>query len=300
MTRRIAVTGSSGLIGSALVEHLRGRGDEVVRLVRRPPRDADERRWDPVSRRLDPAALDGVSAVVHLAGAGLGDHRWTPSYRSAILTSRTDSTHAVAAAVADADHAVRLVSGSAVGFYGDRGDEELTEDSAAGEGFLSEVVLAWEASAAPAVEAGASVAFSRTGIVLSPDGGAAAPLLRLARLGLGGPLGTGRQFWPWITLGDAVRGLVHLADSPDLTGPVNLVGPQPARQRDIARAFGTALHRPAVLAAPGFALHAVVGEFAGSILASQRVVGRRLPESGFEYAHPDLERAVAWVLGRDA
>ncbi len=296
MSDLVAVTGSSGLIGTALVQHLRGRGDEVLRLVRRPPQGPDERQWDPSSRRLDPAALDGVSAVVHLAGAGLGEHRWTPAYRSAILTSRTDSTDAVASAVAAADHPVRLVSGSAVGFYGDRGDEELTEDSAPGEGFLTEVVRAWEAAAGPAVDAGASVAFSRTGIVLSPRGGALAPLLRLARFGLAGPLGSGRQFWPWITLQDAVRALAQLVDLPELTGPVNLVGPEPARQKDLARALGRALRRPAVLPAPGFALHAVVGEFADDILSSQRVVGRRLRDSGFSYAHPDLDRAVAWAL----
>ncbi len=293
---RIVVTGSSGLIGTALVAALRERGDEPVRLVRRAPSAADEVRWDPASRHLDPAVLDGVDGVVHLAGAGVGDKRWTPAYKHEILASRTDSTTAVAGAVAAADHPVRLVSGSAVGFYGDRGDEELTEANPAGTGFLADVVLAWEASAAAAVDAGASVAFARTGIVMSRDGGAMAPLLRLARLGLGGPLGLGRQFWPWITLVDEVRALLHLLDHPEVTGPVNLAGPTPARQKDVAAALGRALHRPAVLPAPTPALRLVVGEFAGEIMGSQRIVGEALVASGFVHEHGDLDTAARWLV----
>lgn len=293
---RIAVTGSSGLIGTALVAALRERGDEVVRLVRRAPSAADEVRWDPSSRRLDPSVLDGVDGVVHLAGAGVGDKRWTPSYKHEILASRTDSTAAVASAVAAADHPVRLVSGSAVGFYGDRGDEELTEDSPPGTGFLADVVLAWEAAAQPAVDAGASVAFVRTGIVMSPDGGAMQPLLRLARFGLGGPLGSGRQFWPWITLEDEVGALLHLLDHADITGPVNLAAPAPARQREIASALGRALGRPAILPAPSVALKVAVGEFAGEILGSQRIVGDVLAGSSYRFRHPDLDSAARWVV----
>jgi hypothetical protein len=296
MSQRVAVTGSSGLIGTALVAHLRERGDEVFRLVRHLPQGGDEVQWDPASRRLDPATFDGVTAVVNLAGAGVGDHRWTPQYRAKILISRTDATHAVATAIAEGDTGVRLVNGSAVGFYGDRGEEELTEDSPAGTGFLSDVVRAWEAAAAPAVEAGASVALARTGLVLSGSGGALAPLLRLGRLGLAGPLGSGRQFWPWITLEDEVRAIAHLIDSPEVTGPVNLCGPAPVRQRDLARALGEALHRPALLPAPSLALRAVVGGFAGDILASQRVVGRVLRESGFIPTHDTVPAALGWVL----
>ena len=296
MPQRIAIAGSSGLIGTALVEHFRRRGDEVVRLVRRHPEDPFEMSWDPGSRRLDAATLDGVTAVVNLAGANVGGHRWTPAYKREILTSRTDSTHALATAVAEANPGIRLVNGSAVGFYGDRGDEELTEDSAPGTGFLSEVVRAWEAAAAPAVEAGASVALARTGLVLAPGGGALGPLIRLGRLGLAGPLGSGRQYWPWITLEDEVRAFAHLVDTPEVTGPVNLVGPSPARQRDVASALGSALHRPAVLPAPAFALRAALGEFAVDILASQRVVGGRLVGSGFSHAHGTIDAAVGWVL----
>ena len=207
MPQRVAVTGSTGLIGSALSAFLRERGDEVVRLVRRAPEQPDEVRWDPAARLLDPAALSGVTAVVHLAGAGVGDHRWTPSYQQQILGSRVDGTTTIATALADLGEPVRLVSGSAVGVYGDRGDEVLTEDSSLGGGFLSEVVRAWEAAADPARDAGLSVAHPRTGIVLSPEGGALSRMLPLARLGINGPLGNGRQWWPWISLRDTVAGL---------------------------------------------------------------------------------------------
>ncbi|MBM6404080.1 TIGR01777 family oxidoreductase [Phycicoccus sp. CSK15P-2] len=293
---RVAVTGSSGLIGSALVAALRERGDEVVRLVRRAPSGADEVRWDPASRYLDPTVLDGVDAVVNLAGAGVGDRRWTPSYKHEILASRTDSTTAVAGAVAAMDGPVRLVSGSAVGYYGDRGDEELTERSAPGAGFLADVTRAWEAATQPAVEAGAPVAVVRTGIVLARKGGAMDRLLTLARLGLAGPLGSGRQFWPWITLPDTVGALLHLVDHPEVTGPVNLAAPSPARQREVVAALGRALDRPALLPAPSPALRLVLGEFAGEILASQRVVGEALAAGGFACTHTDIDSAAAWLV----
>ena len=293
---RIAITGSSGLIGTPLVAVLRERGDEVVRLVRRPPSTADEVQWDPSSRRLDPSVLDGVDGVVNLAGAGVGDKRWTPSYKHEILSSRTDSTTAVATAIAACDHPIRLVSGSAVGFYGDRGEERLTESSPAGEGFLTDVVIAWEAAAQPAVDAGASVAYARTGLVLAPGGGAMEPLLKLGRFGLAGPLGSGRQFWPWITLADEVAAIVHLLDRPEVTGPVNLCGPQPDRQKEVAAALGRALNRPAVLPAPSIALKVAVGEFAGEILASQRIVGDVLTLSDFRYTHTDVDEAARYVV----
>jgi uncharacterized protein len=293
---RIAVTGSSGLIGTALIASLKARGDEVVRLVRRTPRTADEVQWDPTTRTLDVRALDGVDGVVHLAGVGVGDKRWTPAYKHEILASRVDGTHAVAEAVAAADHPVRFVSGSAVGFYGDRGDEELTEASPPGADFLSDVVLAWEAAAQPAVDAGASVAVIRSGIVLAREGGAMKPLLRLARLGLGGPLGSGRQFMPWITLADEVGAILHLLDRDDVTGPVNLSAPSPARQREVADALGRALHRPAVLPAPSVAIRLVLGEFAVEILGGQRIVGKKLEASGYSFQHADLDTAIRWLV----
>lgn len=292
----VVVTGSSGLIGTALVEHLTARGDAVVRLVRRDPAAPGEVRWDPSSRRLDPAVVAGADAVVNLAGAGIGDHRWTSAYRREIIDSRVDATHAVATAIAETGGATRLVSASAIGFYGSRGEEELTEESVGGEGFTAEVVRAWESAAEPAVAGGASVAFVRSGLVLGSAGGALARMLPLARLGLGGPLGSGRQWWPWITVEDEVRAIAHLLDTPDLTGPVNAVGPHPARQREIASALGAALHRPAVLPAPSVALRVVLGGFAAEVLDSHRVLPRRLEEAGFAWSHPDLPTAMRWLV----
>ena len=243
MPQRVAITGASGLIGGALSAFLRDRGDEVVRLVRRPPRHPDEVRWDPASRRLDPADLAGVTAVVHLAGAGVGDQRWTPSLPAADprLPGRRHHDHrhgpgALAAATPRPAGQRRRPSG----FYGDRGDEVLTEESGAGTGFLSEVVRAWEAAADPARDGRPVRGHTRTGLVFAPDGGALARMLPLARLGINGPLGSGRQWWPWISLRDTVAGLAHLVDHPEVEGPVNVVGPHPDRQVDIAAELGRA------------------------------------------------------------
>ncbi|NNM45303.1 TIGR01777 family oxidoreductase [Knoellia koreensis] len=296
MRQRVAITGSSGLIGSALSAFLRARGDEVVRLVRRPPEEPDEVQWDPAAGVLDPADLEGVTAAVNLAGAGVGDHRWTPDYQQQILASRVDSTTTLVRALVDLDHPVRLVSGSAVGFYGDRGDEVLTEQSAPGEGFLTEVVLAWEAAADPAREAGLPVALSRTGLVLAAGGGAMARMVPLARLGINGPLGSGRQWWPWISLRDTVAGLVWLIDHPELTGPVNLVGPQPERQRQVASELGRQLHRPALLPAPAFGIRAVLGGFADEVLTSKRVMPNLLQDSGFQYTDTTVGSAIHAAL----
>jgi uncharacterized protein (TIGR01777 family) len=296
MPQRVAITGSSGLIGSALSAFLRERGDEVVHLVRRPARTPDEVTWDPASRHLDPASLDGVTAVVNLAGAGVGDKRWTPGYQQQILASRVDSTHTIATALAQRGGDARLVSGSAVGFYGDRGDEVLTEDSGAGSGFLTEVVRAWEAATAPAAAAGVSVAFSRTGLVMTPDGGALERMIPLARAGINGPLGSGRPWWPWISLRDTVAALTHLVDHPEVVGPVNVVGATPARQRDVAKALGRAVHRPALLPAPSFGIKAVLGGFAVEVLTSKRAVPARLADSGFVHQDVDLDATFAALI----
>jgi uncharacterized protein (TIGR01777 family) len=296
MRQRVAITGSSGLIGSALSAFLRARGDEVVRLVRRPPEEPDEVQWDPAAGVLDPADLEGVTAAVNLAGAGVGDHRWTPDYQQQILASRVDSTTTLVRALVDLDQPVRLVSGSAVGFYGDRGDEVLTEQSGPGEGFLTEVVLAWEAAADPAREAGLPVAFSRTGLVLAAGGGAMARMVPLARLGINGPLGSGKQWWPWISLRDTVAGLVWLVDHPELTGPVNLVGPQPERQRQVASELGRQLHRPALLPAPAFGIRAVLGGFADEVLTSKRVMPNALQDSGFQHTDTTVRSAIHAAL----
>ena len=293
---RVAITGSSGLIGTALVTALRERGDEVVRLVRRPPRAPDEVQWDPARRHLDASALDGVDALVNLASAGPGDRRWTASYKREIVASRVDSTHTAATAVAQADHPVRLVCASATGYYGDRGDEPLTERSSAGSTFFTDVVMAWEAAATPAVAAGASVAFCRSGIILAEDG-PMSRLLTLTKVGMGGPMGGGRMYWSWITLADEVGAIVHLLDHPEITGPVNLVSREPVPQRELVSALAKALHRPAFFPAPRFGVHLVVGEFAGEIMSSKRITGDVLVDSGYQHQHPDLQSAVRWLVG---
>ena len=301
MPQRVAITGASGLIGGALSAFLRERGDEVVHLVRRAPSAPHEVQWDPRQRRLDPSALSGVTAVVHLAGAGVGDKRWTPAYQREILASRVDGTTTIAttlAALAAQGQRVRLVSGAAVGFYGDRGDEVLTEESGPGSGFLSEVVRAWEAAADPAREAGLAVATTRTGLVFAPDGGALSRMLPLARLGINGPLGNGRQWWPWISLRDTVGALAHLVDHPEIEGPVNLVGPHPDHQLDIARELGRQIHRPALLPAPAFGIRLVLGGFSDEVLTSKRAVPTRLTESGFVHQDQSVESALRWVLSQ--
>ena len=300
MVKRVAVTGSSGLIGGALRRHLTQRGDTVLRVVRREPQAPDELQWDPSRGELDAAALVDVDAVVNLAGVGIGDKRWDAEHKREVERSRTDATGTVAQALvrvkAQTGRSIRLVNASAVGYYGDRGDEVLTEQSPPGQDFLAGVVTRWEEATQPAVDAGLSVAWARTGLVMSPDGGAFSPLLLLGKLGLGGPMGTGREWWPWVTLVDEVAALTHLIDHDEVVGPVNLVAPNPARQKDIARELGRALHRPSFVPAPRFALRIVVGEFADSIIASQRLLPQVLTDSGFGFEHADLTSAVRWLV----
>lgn len=298
----VALAGSHGLLGRALAAHLTARGHRVTRLVRRPVVSPAEISWDPPAGRLDPADLHGVEAVVNLGGAGLGDRRWTARYRRTILTSRTVPTALLARTLADLasassdDDAVPrvLLQASAVGYYGDRGDELLTETSGPGEGFLADVVQAWEEATAPAGSAGVRVAHLRTGIVMSPDGGSFSKLLPLLRLGLGGPLGDGRNHWPWITLADHVRAVEHLLGSA-VAGPVNLTAPAPAPQRAVVQAVARELHRPAVLPVPRLALRIVLGGFADDVLSSQRAVPQVLLDDGFAFAHADLASAARWL-----
>ena len=293
--QRVAITGASGLIGSALSAFLSARGDEVVHLVRRQPRASHEISWNPVTRTLSPGDLTGVTAVVHLAGAGVGDHRWTPAYKHEILASRVDGTATIATALANLGEPIALVSGSAIGAYGDRGDLILTEDSGPGQGFLADVVRSWESATGPAQDAGLRVVHARTGLVLTPKGGAMERVLRLARFGLAGPLGSGRQYWSWITLHDEVRALAHLIDQ-DLSGPVNLVSVQPLRQAEVMKALGAVLGRPAVLPAPALALKVILGEFASDILGSQRALPSVLTASGFVFDHDTIESAMRWLV----
>ncbi|MGK5449228.1 TIGR01777 family oxidoreductase [Streptomyces radiopugnans] len=294
---RIAVTGSSGLIGRALVDSLRADGHEVLRLVRRPPRAGGEVEWDPRRQYVDATGLVGCEAVVHLAGAGVGDHRWTEAYKREIRDSRVLGTAAVAEALASLDTPPRtLVVGSAVGYYGDTGDRAVDEDAPPGHGFLADVCQEWEEAAAPAEEAGIRTVYARTGLVVSRTGGAWGRLFPIFRAGLGGPLGSGRQYWSHIALHDHIAALRHLLDTGELSGPVNLTAPEPVTQREVAAAMGRVLHRPAVLPVPAPVLRAVLGEFSTDVLGSQRVLPRRLLESGFVFAFPGIEDAVRAAL----
>ncbi|GGZ70186.1 TIGR01777 family oxidoreductase [Streptomyces echinoruber] len=294
---RIAVAGASGLIGSALVRSLTADGHEVVRLVRRPPRGPDEVRWDPEAGHVDASGLAGCAAVVNLAGAGVGDHRWTEEYKRRIRDSRVRGTAALAEAVARLEAGPRVfVNGSAIGYYGDTGDRAVDEDAPAGEGFLASVCVAWEEAAAPAREAGVRTVLARTGLVVAAGGGAFGRLLPLFRAGLGGRLGDGRQYWSYIALHDEVAALRHLLEREDLSGPFNLTAPQPLTNREITRALARVLRRPAPMAVPAPVLRAVLGEMAGDVLGSARVLPKRLLESGFAFAFPDIEGAVRAAL----
>ncbi|MEO3973053.1 TIGR01777 family oxidoreductase [Streptomyces sp. CAU 1734] len=294
---RIAIAGSSGLIGTALAHSLRSDGHEVVRLVRRPARAGDEVRWDPDRQFVDTAGLAGCGAVVNLAGAGVGDHRWTPEYRRRIRDSRVLGTAALAEAVASLDTPPRvLLNGSAVGYYGDTGSRTVDETAPPGEGFLPGVCVEWEEAAAPAEEAGIRTAFARTGLVVSRRGGAWARMFPLFRAGLGGRLGSGRQYWSFISLHDEVAALRHILDTESLSGPVNCTAPFPVTNREITAAMGRVLRRPAVLAVPAPVLRTVLGEMAEDVLGSQRAVPRRLLDSGFSFAFPDIDDAITAAL----
>ncbi|RZB14199.1 TIGR01777 family protein [Streptomyces sp. F001] len=292
---RIAVAGASGLIGSALVRSLTADGHEVVRLVRRAARTADEACWDPEGGYVDTAGLAGCDAVVNLAGAGIGDHRWTEAYKARIRDSRVLGTRALAEAVAALPAQERpkvFVNGSAIGYYGETGERPVDESAPAGAGFLPELCVRWEAAAAPAQEAGVRTVFPRTGLVVARGGGAWGRLFPLFRAGLGGRLGDGRQYWSFIALHDEVAAIRHLLDHDDLSGPFNLTAPQPLTNREITAAMGRVLHRPTLFAVPAPVLRAVLGELAGDVLGSQRVLPMRLLESGFSFAFPGIEEAI--------
>ena len=298
---KVVVTGASGLLGTAMVTSLRADGHDVVRLVRRPARTADEAQWDPAQRRLDPAVLTGAEAVVHLAGAGVGDKRWSDDYKRTILASRVDGTTTIATALAACPVSARprvLLSASGVGYYGDTRDEIADETSPMGEGFLADVVRQWEAATAPAADAGVRVVMTRNGLVLAEHGGVLAKMLPIFKAGLGGRLGPGRQWMSWIALPDHVAAMRFLLDHEDVSGPVNLTAPEPVRNRDYTRALGRALHRPALAVVPPFALRAAFGEFADEgVLVSQRVVPARLEAAGFPFTYADIDAAFAALLG---
>ncbi|TAK69221.1 MAG: TIGR01777 family protein [Actinomycetota bacterium] len=297
---KVVISGASGLIGSALVASLAADGHEVVRLVRRTPAAPDEARWDPAGGTVDSAALRDCDAVVHLAGAGVGDHRWTPAYRQEIRASRVDGTTTLATAVAQLDRPPQVfVSASAIGVYGDTGSRTVDETAPAADGFLPEVVQAWEAAADPARAAGIRTVHPRSGLVLSRHGGALGRMLPIARLGLLGPLGGGRQYWSYISRRDEVAALRFLIDTPGLAGPVNLTAPHPATNAEVTRALGALLRRPAVLPVPAFALRVVLGGFSDEVLGSRRVVPDRLERSGFQWSDGSLEQALASGIGEN-
>jgi uncharacterized protein len=296
---KIAISGASGLVGSALTHALEAQGQTVIRLVRRPPRDAGEVAWDPRREQLDLPGLDGVDAVVNLAGENLF-RLWTPNAKTRIRASRVIGTGALARALASLPNKPRvMLSGSAVGFYGSRGDEPLDETSPPGDDFLASVCKEWEAATSPASDAGIRVVMSRTGLVLTPRGGALAKMLLPFRLGLGARFGSGNQWMSWISLSDMINALIHLIRNDALSGPVNLVSPNPVTNREFTRTLGYVLGRPTLFVVPRFAAELVFGEMGDStILASQRARPKRLLESGFEFSEPTLEAALRGELTR--
>jgi uncharacterized protein (TIGR01777 family) len=300
---KVAVTGSSGLIGTALLASLRGDGHEVLPVVRAASTSGHAgpvARWDVDRGEIDAAALEGVDAVVHLAGEGIAEKRWSDEQRRRVLESRSKGTALLAGALAGLTTKPSvLLSGSAVGFYGDRGDEVLTEASPPGTGFLAEVGLAWEAATAPAADAGIRVAHLRTGIVLDRRGGALAKMLPLFRFGLGGKMGNGRQWWSWITLADEIGAIRFLLDH-DVAGAVNLTAPEPATNAELAKAIGRAMHRPSFVPVPKFGPKLLLGrELADALLfGSQRVIPEVLAAAGYPFQHPRLDEALAAVLAK--
>jgi len=297
---KVAVTGSSGLIGTAVVAALRADGHQVLRLVRGEPAGQDEVGWDPRAERggLDPESLDGVMAVVHLAGAGVADNRWTPRYQAEIRSSRVEGTRGLVRALAamPAPPGV-LLSGSAIGWYGDTGGREVTEESPAGRGFLPEVVRDWEAAAGEAAAAGIRVVTLRSGVVLSPKGGMLGRLLPLFRLGLGGRLGSGKQVMSWIGLSEWVAAARFLMGRDDIAGPVNLTTPNPVTNAEFTAALAAAVHRPAVMVVPVPALKLAVGGVSSDILSSARVMPQRLLTGGYRFQHAGIAGALAAELG---
>jgi uncharacterized protein len=295
---RVLISGSSGFIGSRVVKALRAAGHEVVRLVRSEPGPGAVQ-WDPATGTIDIDGLGAIDGAVHLAGEGIGDRRWSVAHKARVLDSRVRGTRLLAETLASLEPLPEvLISASAVGYYGDRGTETLTEDSGPGSGWLAEVVQQWEASTSPARDAGIRVANTRSGLVLSPEGGALKRLLIPFRLGLGGRLGSGDQYWPWIALEDEVGAIVHLLENPSASGPYNLAAPHPVTNTVFVAALGRALSRPAVIPVPPVALKIALSPqlVEEMLLYSQRVVPMRLEKSGFRFAHQQIEDALKSLL----
>ena len=286
--QRIAITGTSGMIGSALVGHLKSEGHTVQRLVRRPVVSSDEVFWNPASGEVDLPALEGVDAVIHLAGANVGDKRWTKAYRAEILNSRLLGTNTIATAVAKLKPSV-FISSSAIGWYGETGNRAVIESDRPGDDFLAAVCKEWESAADLAV--GVRTAKIRTGLVLEPTSGALGKMLPLFRLGVGGKLGNGKQWWSWITLHDQIKAISFLLEK-DLEGPINLTSPNPSTNQEFTAALARAVKRPALFPVPAIALKIVLGGFASEVLGSKRVLPQKLMDSGFTFDFPHLAPAL--------
>jgi uncharacterized protein (TIGR01777 family) len=294
---RVVLAGASGLIGSALKAELREHGYQVDVLLRSATNEPGTDSWDPAADRVDPDFLAGADAVVCLSGVGVGDHRWTDSYKKQIVRSRVDSVGTLARSLATYGGPRTFVAASAVGYYGVSGDEIVHEDHPPGDSFLSGVCQQWEAAADPAREAGIRVVHLRTGLVLTGDGGMLKRLKPIALLGAAGKLGSGRQYWPWISLADEVAAIRFLIEH-DVSGPANLTGPAPLRNAEFMDVLGRVVHRPTKLPTPGFAIKAVLGEFAEDVLTGQNAVPTVLTQAGFQFRHPDAESALRWALDR--
>lgn len=280
------------MIGSALVGHLKSEGHTVQRLVRRPVLTPDEVLWNPKAGEVDLAALEGVDAVIHLAGANVGDKRWSKKYKAEILNSRLLGTNTIATAVSKLKPQV-FISSSAIGWYGETGNRSVTEEDRPGDDFLAAVCKEWEAAADSA--SGTRTVKIRTGLVLEPTSGALGKMLPLFKLGVGGKLGNGKQWWSWITLHDQIKAICYLLER-DLEGPINLVSPNPATNQEFTAALARALRRPALIPVPGFALKLALGGFSSEILGSKRVVPKKLTDSGFDFDYPHLAPALAALI----
>ncbi|MEY4232055.1 MAG: hypothetical protein RL144_255 [Actinomycetota bacterium] len=290
--KRIAVTGASGLIGSALVGHLKSEGHTVQRLVRRSPVSSDEVQWDPQTGFVDLQPLNGVDAIIHLAGVGVGDKRWNRKYKAEILNSRLLGTTAIAAAVAELKPQV-FISASAIGWYGESGNRAVVETDRYGDDFLATVCREWEGAADLAGET--RTVKLRTGLVLDPTGGALGKMLPLFRFGLGGKLGSGKQWWSWITLHDQIRAIMFALENP-ISGPVNITTPNPVTNQEFTSALARAMHRPALFPAPAIALKIAMGGFSSEVLGSKKVVPHVLQEAGFVWDYPHISEALTELV----
>jgi len=290
--QRIAITGASGLIGTALVGHLKSEGHTVQRFVRRPVVAPDEIQWDPKSGYVDIEALRGVDAVIHLAGVGVGDKRWSKKYKSEILNSRLLGTTAIAHAVNEVKPQV-FISASAIGWYGESGNRSVIESDRVGDDFLAAVCREWEGAADLVTDV--RTVKLRTGLVLDPTGGALGKMLPLFRLGLGGKLGNGKQWWSWITLHDVIRAITFLLEN-KVEGPVNLTSPNPVTNQEFTSALARAMHRPALFPAPAIALKIALGGFSSEILGSKKVIPQVLSDSGFTWDYPHITNALTALI----